>query len=98
MVLPDEQIKEEIATKLAGSWEYSNRSISRSLMFRDFRHAFSFMTAVAFVIEERNHHPDWHNHYKIVEITLWTHSAGGVTTKDIELAEEINELYRRWDS
>ena len=98
MVLPDEQIEKEIATKLDGNWEYSNRSLTRSLMFENFRHAFSFMTAVAFVAEEHNHHPDWNNIYKVIDITLWTHSESGVTAKDIKLAEAINALYRRWDS
>lgn len=98
MMLSREQIDEQLTTKLAGNWQYRDKAIKRSLTFDDFGQAFSFMTAVAFAAEKRNHHPDWHNCYNQVEITLSTHDAGGVTSKDIELAELINAVYRGWVS
>ena len=98
MLLSPEQIKEQLTTKLAGNWQHNDKTIKRSLTFDDFGHAFSFMTAVAFAAERRNHHPDWHNCYNRVEITLSTHDAGGITAKDIELAEFIDSVYRGWVS
>jgi 4a-hydroxytetrahydrobiopterin dehydratase len=53
---------------------------------------FAFMTKVAEVAEEMNHHPEWFNVYKTVEVTLSTHDAGGVTDLDIKLAEAMNRL------
>ena len=64
-------------------------SISRHLEFADFGAAFAFMTRVALVAERRDHHPDWSNSYNVVDVTLSTHDAKGLTMKDIELARFI---------
>lgn len=70
-------------------------AIARSLCFKDFAAAFAFMTAVAGKAEELDHHPEWSNVYRRVEIVLTTHDAaqgqGGVTALDIELARFIDE-------
>ena len=58
----------------------------------DFKDAFSVMTRIAFEAEKLNHHPDWSNVYKTLNITLSTHDAGGLTQKDFELAKIIDAL------
>lgn len=57
--------------------------------FRDFNQAFAFMTRVALQAEKMDHHPEWFNVYNVVEITLSTHDAKGVTTRDVKLAQFI---------
>jgi 4a-hydroxytetrahydrobiopterin dehydratase len=67
-------------------------AIARTFTFKDFNEAFGFMSRVALVAEKRDHHPEWRNVYKTVEIVLATHDAGGVTTLDIELAKAMNAI------
>jgi 4a-hydroxytetrahydrobiopterin dehydratase len=66
-------------------------AIVRTLRFGDFNAAFGFMSRVALKAEKIDHHPEWFNVYNRVEITLSTHDAGGLTTRDIELARFIDE-------
>jgi 4a-hydroxytetrahydrobiopterin dehydratase len=61
-------------------------AITRRFVFQDFNEAFGFMTRVALMAEKIDHHPEWFNVYKTVDVTLSTHDAGGVTDKDIALA------------
>ena len=65
--------------------------LSRSLVFSDFKAAWSFMTRVALFAESNDHHPEWFNVYNRVDITLTTHDAGGITEKDVALARAIDE-------
>jgi len=67
-------------------------AIFKSFKFRDFREAFGFMTQVALVSEKMNHHPEWSNVYRTVDITLATHDVGGLSDLDLELAQEINRI------
>lgn len=67
-------------------------AISRKFVFADFNQAFGFMTRAALVAEKMDHHPEWFNVYKTVEVTLSTHDAGGVTEKDVQLAEAMDKL------
>lgn len=67
-------------------------AISRSFRFSDFNAAFGFMSRVALMAEKLDHHPEWFNVYNRVEITLSTHDAGGLTSKDIELAKFIDRI------
>jgi 4a-hydroxytetrahydrobiopterin dehydratase len=67
-------------------------AIARKFVFKDFTQAFGFMTKVALVAEKMDHHPEWFNVYKTVEVTLSTHDAGGVTELDIKLAEAMDKL------
>jgi len=66
--------------------------IHKSFKFKDFTAAFGFMTQVALIAEKMDHHPEWFNVYNIVDITLTTHSTGGVSHLDIELARAIDQL------
>jgi len=67
-------------------------AISRHLEFPDFAEAFAFMTRIAFTAQARDHHPDWTNRFNVVDITLSTHSAKGLTMKDIEMARLIDRV------
>jgi 4a-hydroxytetrahydrobiopterin dehydratase len=79
--------------KLTGWSEVAGRdAITRKFVFKDFNQAFGFMTRVALVAEKMDHHPEWSNVYKTVEVTLSTHDAGGLTELDVKLAEAMNAL------
>jgi 4a-hydroxytetrahydrobiopterin dehydratase len=79
--------------KLSGWSEVSGRdAIARKFTFRDFNEAFGFMTRSALVAEKMDHHPEWFNIYKTVEVTLSTHDAGGVTELDVRLAEAMDGI------
>jgi len=66
------------------------QAIECKFLFQDFTEAFAFMTRVALVAEKLDHHPEWKNVYKTVEVRLSTHDAGGVTKLDMELARRMN--------
>ncbi len=68
-------------------------SIARRFVFRNFSEAFAFITRVALVAEQLDHHPHWSNIYKTVDVTLNTHDAGGVTELDLELAKRMNAYF-----
>ena len=79
--------------KLNGWTEVSGRdAITRKFTFKNFNEAFGFMTRAALVAEKMDHHPEWFNVYKTVEVTLSTHDAGGVTELDIKLAEAMDKI------
>jgi 4a-hydroxytetrahydrobiopterin dehydratase len=79
--------------KLSGWTEVQGRdAITRKFTFKDFNEAFGFMTRAALAAEKMDHHPEWFNVYKTVEVTLSTHDAGGVTELDVELAETMDKL------
>jgi 4a-hydroxytetrahydrobiopterin dehydratase len=79
--------------KLAGWTEIAGRdAITKKFVFEDFNAAFGFMTRVALVAEKMDHHPEWFNVYKTVDVTLSTHDAGGVTELDIKLAQTMDRL------
>src|ERR1700692_1186882 len=67
-------------------------ALVKMFIFKDFNEAFGFMSRVALVAEKRDHHPEWRNVYKTVEVVLATHDAGGVTALDIELAKAMNAI------
>ena len=67
-------------------------AIARTFVFEDFNEAFGFMSRAALVAEKHDHHPEWRNVYKTVEVVLATHDAGGVTERDIALARAMNAI------
>ncbi|HXH83499.1 MAG TPA: 4a-hydroxytetrahydrobiopterin dehydratase [Candidatus Tectomicrobia bacterium] len=81
-----------IARALAGApaWERRGQAITRTWQFHDFRRAMAFVNRVADLAERADHHPDIDIRYATVTLTLWTHSAGGLTAKDFELARAID--------
>ena len=79
--------------KLKGWTEVPGRdAISKKFSFKDFNEAFGFMARCALIAEKLDHHPEWFNVYNRVEVTLATHDAGGVTERDIKLAQEMDRL------
>jgi 4a-hydroxytetrahydrobiopterin dehydratase len=79
--------------KTPTGWQMSDagEAVSKTFQFADFAAAFGWMAQVALIAEKMNHHPEWRNVYRTVEVTLTTHDAGGVTVKDITLAQKMNE-------
>jgi 4a-hydroxytetrahydrobiopterin dehydratase len=65
-------------------------AITKKFVFKDFNQAFGFMTRAALLAEKMDHHPEWSNVYRTVDVTLSTHDAGGVTDKDIALAKAMD--------
>ncbi|MGQ0685196.1 4a-hydroxytetrahydrobiopterin dehydratase [Bradyrhizobium sp.] len=90
------EARQAALTELAGWEEASGReAIERTFTFKDFNEAFGFMSRAALVAEKHDHHPEWRNVYKTVEVVLATHDAGGVTRLDIELAKAMNGIARQ---
>lgn len=98
-----------MASKLKGSdisdrlselanWSVENEKLKRSFKFRSFVDAFGFMTAAAIEAEKLDHHPEWFNVYNKVDVFLTTHSAGGITDLDFQLAKKMNDLARNFRS
>jgi 4a-hydroxytetrahydrobiopterin dehydratase len=78
---------------LAGWREAQGRdAITKTFVFADFNAAFGFMARVALAAEKMDHHPEWFNVYKTVTVTLSTHDAGGLTARDIALAQAMDRI------
>jgi len=85
--------RRQAMSELSGWSEVSGRdAIARTFTFRDFNEAFGFMARVALVAEKMDHHPEWRNVYRTVEVVLSTHDAGGVTARDIALARAMDAI------
>jgi 4a-hydroxytetrahydrobiopterin dehydratase len=83
----------EALGKLKGWTPVDGRdAISRRFVFKDFNAAFGFMTRAALVAEKMDHHPEWSNVYKTVDVTLSTHDAGGLTELDVTLAQAMDAI------
>src|SRR6202047_2731579 len=79
--------------RLKGWREVKKRdAIAKKFVFKDFNEAFGFMVRAALVAEKLNHHPEWFNVYKNVEVTLSTHEAGGLTELDGKLPDIMDNL------
>ncbi len=83
-----------LASLLAAGWtEAEDRdALIKRFVFRDFSEAFGWMTRVAMVAETLDHHPQWSNVHRAVEVELTTHDAGGVTGLDVEMAAAMDRL------
>jgi len=80
-------------SRLNGWLETAGRdAITKKFVFKDFNQAFGFMTRAALIAEKMDHHPEWFNVYKTVEVTLSTHDAGGLTDLDVKLAEAMDKI------
>ena len=67
-------------------------AISKTFQFKSFSQAWGFMSRVALYAEKEDHHPEWTNVYGRVDVTLATHTAGGVTEKDVAMAHKMEQL------
>ncbi len=85
---------EDIQNRLADldGWSIQNEKLHKKLQFSDFAEAFGFMTRVALVAEDMQHHPEWQNVWNRVTIDLTTHDAGGISEKDFTLASKIDSF------
>ena len=86
--LSDNEIQAAL-TGLSG-WSLADGKLHFERTFGDFKEAFAFMTRVALAAEQANHHPEWFNVYNRVRIDLTTHDAGGISQRDLGLAQQIN--------
>jgi 4a-hydroxytetrahydrobiopterin dehydratase len=92
-----EQLSEEEraeALDALDEWDYEEGrdAITRRFTFDNFSEAFAFMTQVALLAEKADHHPEWSNVWNRVDILLTTHDAGGLSTRDVEMAQAIDAL------
>ena|SRR5688572_10281504 len=89
----DNAARKSALAKLNGWSDVSGRdAISKKFTFKNFNEAFGFMSRVALVAEKMDHHPEWSNVYKTVDVTLSTHDAGGLTELDVKLAEAMDQI------
>ena len=72
--------------------EDGGKALLRTIRFKDFSEAFAFLTRVAMHAEKTDHHPEFTNVWNRVDFRLTTHDTGGISQRDIELAETINRL------
>ncbi len=89
-VLSDEEIEERLVWR--EGWTRKGDAIRRKFKFADFKESIDFVTRITPVAEEMNHHPDLAISWNTVTVSLSTHSQGGITESDFELAERIDEL------
>lgn len=88
--LNQEQI--EAALGGLGEWGFDGEALTRTFRFADFVHAVGFVEDLAEVAEEHQHHPDIDIRYNKVTLHVVSHEAGGVTMRDVELAEALDRL------
>ena len=85
--------RKQALASLQGWRELPGRdAIAKKFVFKDFNQAFGFMTRAALVAEKMDHHPEWTNVWNRVDVTLSTHSAGGLTELDLKLAEAMDRI------
>jgi len=91
--MPSEKIGAAAAAARLSGWRPADDrdAIVKQFRFKDFNAAFGFMTRVALYADKHDHHPEWANVYNRVDVTLATHDAGGVTNKDVALAQFMDE-------
>ncbi|MEM9900408.1 MAG: 4a-hydroxytetrahydrobiopterin dehydratase [Pseudomonadota bacterium] len=79
---------------LASGWSLVNGrdAITKTFQFKDFNEAFGWMSRAALVAEKMDHHPEWSNLYRTVEVTLTTHDAGGLSPLDVALAKAMDAM------
>ena len=91
MILSDTQLEKHLED--LKEWKIKDGKLFKEFKFLDFDKAFEFMSLVAIMAEAMDHHPEWSNVYNKVEINLVTHSEGGITQLDIDLARQIDSKY-----
>ncbi|MFT7369581.1 MAG: 4a-hydroxytetrahydrobiopterin dehydratase [Octadecabacter sp.] len=79
-------------TMITAGWDVSNTTAQKTFTFKNFVEAFGWMTSVAIVAEKMDHHPEWSNVYKTVNVTLTTHDTGGLSNLDLKLAKKMDAL------
>ncbi|NPD20103.1 4a-hydroxytetrahydrobiopterin dehydratase [Alterinioella nitratireducens] len=92
--LSDEERKEDLAPLLQNGWDMvdGRDAITKRFTFRNFVDAFGWMTRAAIWSEKWNHHPEWSNIYKHVDVTLASHDVDGLSARDVKLARKMDAL------
>lgn len=92
--LTEEERETTLAALLERGWEMveGRDAIRKRFLFENFVEAFGWMIRAAMFAEKMNHHPEWLNVYRTVDVTLTTHDADGLTSLDVKLAEKLDAL------
>ena len=94
--MPEKLMQQEALAQLReiGGWTLAveKDAIFKNFSFKDFSEAWAFMSRVALLAEQMNHHPEWFNVYNRVEVTLNTHDVGGITALDLKMARAMNDF------
>src|SRR5205823_4160239 len=93
--LTESQVRTALKKKTLKGWAVKAGKLHRDYAFEDFVHAFGVMATSAIAIEAENHHPEWSNVWNRVSIDLTTHDAGGITQKDVDLAERLETTAKK---
>ncbi len=83
-----------LATLFDGGWKLveGRDALTKTFRFKDFSEAFGWMSRVALLAEKMDHHPEWSNVYKTVEVTLTSHDVGGLSERDVKMAQALDEM------
>jgi len=92
-LLEGDNRKSSLAEISSWSEVEGRNAIKRKFVFKDFAEAFSWMTRIAILADKMDHHPEWFNVYKTVDVVLATHDCGGVSILDIKLAKKMDEYF-----
>uniref|UniRef100_A0A182MWS8 4a-hydroxytetrahydrobiopterin dehydratase n=1 Tax=Anopheles culicifacies TaxID=139723 RepID=A0A182MWS8_9DIPT len=92
--LTEEQRAEQLKPLFASGWTMveGRDAIYKEFLFGDFNEAFGFMTRVALKADKMDHHPEWFNVYNKVQVTLATHDCGGLSERDVKLAQFLDKV------
>jgi len=94
--LNDSEIKQALLNlhqSCAQAWQMKDDKLHKSFKFNNFVAAFGFMSQVAILAEKADHHPEWFNVYNRVDIDLTTHEVGGISQRDFDLAQQIENTF-----
>ena len=91
-VLSQDERDEALAGLKGWAYDPGRNGIAKSFAFADFSEAFAFMTRVALEAEKADHHPEWSNVWNRVDILLTTHDCGGLSERDVALAQAIDAI------
>uniref|UniRef100_A0A8D8NLU7 4a-hydroxytetrahydrobiopterin dehydratase n=1 Tax=Culex pipiens TaxID=7175 RepID=A0A8D8NLU7_CULPI len=97
--LTDAQRKELLQPLLDAGWTMAaagRDAIYKEYLFKNFNEAFGFMTRVALLADKMDHHPEWFNVYNKVQVTLATHDCGGLSERDVKLANFVEEIFGKY--
>jgi len=84
-----EEALNQLNTETSQDWTIEDEKLTKTFKFKNFQHAFGFMTMSAMYAEKQDHHPEWFNVYSTVKIQLTTHDVSGISHKDFNLAKQM---------
>jgi len=94
ILLSDQARAEELPPLMENGWSMvdGRDAIQKTFVFKNFVRAFGWMTEIAIWAEKLNHHPEWSNVYKTVQVTLTSHDVNGLSDLDVRLAKKMDSL------